>query len=86
MDWKNHLEENTILKNKVKVKLPHLNKKTARESNCLFKDRFRTPLNWSEMFMPQNNSLFRSTSNLANLLRLKQSNINQIKMSPKLNT
>ena len=49
MDWENHLEKNRIQKIektvKIKVKLPHVNKKNhLRENEFLFKHRFLTLL------------------------------------------
>ena len=68
MEWENQLEKNpiqTIEKTvKIKVKLPHVNKKPVA-TNRIF---VQTPFSHSTLkleqnsFTPQNHSLFRSTS------------------------
>ena len=68
MDWKNHLEKNSIQKIektvKIKVKLPHVNKKPLARKRIFV----QTPFSHSTLklernkFTPQNQSLFRSTS------------------------
>ena len=48
---------------KVKVKLPHVNKKPQARKQNLFKNRFLSLLKIrAKKFTPQNQSLFRSTS------------------------
>ena len=68
MDWENHLETNQIQKIektvKIKVKLPHVNKKTTGEkanfcANTVFSLFFKFR---AQKFTPKNHSLFRSTS------------------------
>ena len=68
MDWENHLEKNPIQKFektvKIKVKLPHVNKKPLARKRIFI----QTPFSHStlkleqKIFTPQNHSLFRSTS------------------------
>ena len=68
MDWKNHLEKKPIQKIektvKIKVKLPHVNKKPlARKRNFVQTPFSHSTLNLERKnFTPQNHSLFRSIS------------------------
>ena len=68
MDWKNHLEKNPIQKiektEKIKVKLPHVNKKPLARKRIFVQTLFsHSILNLERKnFTPQNHSLFRSTS------------------------
>ena len=69
MDWENHLEKNPIQKIektvKIRVKLPHVNKKKRLPRNRVF---VQTPYSHSTLKLdrknltPQNHSLFRSIS------------------------
>ena len=68
MDWKKHLEKNLIQKIgktvKIKVKLPHVNKKPLARRRIFV----QTPFSHSTLNLerknstPQNHSLFRSVS------------------------
>ena len=67
MDWENHLEKNLIQNNeksKIKVKLPHLNKKPLARTRILV----QTPFSPSTLklepkkFTPQNHSFFHCAS------------------------
>ena len=68
MDWENHLEKNSIQKIektvKIKVKLPHVNKKPLARTRIFV----QTPFSHSTLklernnFTPQNHSPFCSTS------------------------
>ena len=68
MDCENHLEKNPIQKIektvKIKVKLPHVNKKPLARKQIFVQTPFsHSTLNLERRkFMPQNYSLFRSTS------------------------
>ena len=68
MDWENHLEKNLIQKIektvKIKVKLPHVNKKPLARKRIFVQTPFsHSPLNLERKnFTPQNYALFRSTS------------------------
>ena len=68
MDWENHLEKNPIQKIertvKIKVKLPHVNKKPLARKRIFNQTPFsHSALNLERKnFTPQNHSLFRSTS------------------------
>ena len=68
MDWDNHLEKNAIQKlektEKIKVKLPHVNKKPLARKRIFVQTQFsHYTLNLERTkFTPQNHSLFRSSS------------------------
>ena len=68
MDWENHLEKNSIQKIektvKIKVKLPHVNKKPLARKRIFVQAPFSDSILNLERkkFTPQNHSLFRSTS------------------------
>ena len=68
MDWDSHLEKNLIQKTekavKIKVKLPHVNKKPLARKRIFVQTPFsHSTLNLERKnFTPQNHSLFRSTS------------------------
>ena len=68
MDWENHLEKNPIQKVektvKIKVKLPHVNRKPLARKRISVQTRFShstLKFEWKN-FTPQNHSLFSSTS------------------------
>ena len=68
MDWENHLEKNPIQKIekivKIKVKLPHVNKKPLARKRIFVQTHFShyTLKLERKKFTPENHSLFRSTS------------------------
>ena len=68
MDWENNLEKKNPIqkiekKGKIKVKLPHVNKKLARKRIFGQTPFSHSTLNLEQKhFTPQNHSLFRSTS------------------------
>ena len=68
MDWKNHLEKNPIQNIektvKIKVKLPHVNKKPRARKRIFVQTLFsHSTLNLEQKnITPQNHSLFRSNS------------------------
>ena len=67
MDWENHSEKNPIQRSqklKIKVKLPHVNKKPLARKRIFAQTSFSHSTSKLERknFTPQNHSLFRSTS------------------------